>query len=118
MNQLTIFIALLINSNWHQWLWQKNTDISWFFNSVTNIVSIVGGSYKRHDALLEAQAIKIFKAISDGELMTRTDLNQESDLARASDTRWGSHYATLMSLINMFTSVIKVLELVHDDGPG
>ena len=50
--------------------------------------------------------------------MTRTGLNQESGLARASDTRWGSHYATLMSLINMFPSVIKVLELVRDDGLG
>ena len=52
-------------------------------------MNIVGGSYKRHDALLEAQAIKIFKAISDGELMTGIGLNQESGLARASDTRWG-----------------------------
>ena len=54
---------------------KKHSDISWFFNSVTNIVNIVGGSYKRHDALFEAQAIKIFKAISDGELMTRIGLN-------------------------------------------
>ena len=33
---------------------KKNSDISWFFNSVTNILNIVGRSCKRHDALLKA----------------------------------------------------------------
>ena len=46
-------------------------------------MNIVGGSYKRHDALLKAQVINIFKAISNGELMTRKCLNQESSPARA-----------------------------------
>ena len=54
---------------------KKHFDISWFFNFATNIVNIVRGSYKRHDALLEARAIKIFKAISDGVLMTKRGLN-------------------------------------------
>lgn len=39
-------------------------------------------------------------------------LNQESSLQRSSDTRWGSHYGTLMKLIILFPSVIDVLEVV------
>ena len=54
---------------------KKHLDISWFFNSVTNIFNIVGGSCKRYDALLENQAINILKTIIDGELMIGKGLN-------------------------------------------
>ncbi|XP_028108768.1 uncharacterized protein LOC114307572 [Camellia sinensis] len=43
-------------------------------------------------------------------------LNQETNLKRAGDTRWGSHYGTIINLILMFLSVIDVLEIVQEDG--
>jgi hypothetical protein len=43
-------------------------------------------------------------------------LNQEIVLARPGDTRWGSHHVTLVCLSQMWDSVIKVLQIVHEDG--
>ena len=31
------------------------------------------------------------------------------------DTRWGSHYGTLLRLINMFSAVIEVFEIIVED---
>nr|XP_028946821.1 uncharacterized protein LOC103417557 [Malus domestica] len=64
----------------------------------------------------ERQQTKVMEAIRDYELPSGQGLNQETSLKRASDTRWGSHYGTLVSLVNMFSSVIEVLEMIVDDG--
>ena len=56
------------------------------------------------------------EAIQNYKLPSGQGLNQETSLKRASDTRWSSHYGTLVSLINMFSSVIEVLEMIIDDG--
>ncbi|KAK1361659.1 hypothetical protein POM88_046133 [Heracleum sosnowskyi] len=44
------------------------------------------------------------------EFPTGKGLNQEATLKRAGDTRWGSYYTTLLSLIRLFNPVIGVLE--------
>ncbi|GAA0163198.1 hypothetical protein LIER_19121 [Lithospermum erythrorhizon] len=41
---------------------------------------------------------------------TGTGLNQELYLARAGDTRWGSHFRVLLRLKKLFTPVVEVLE--------
>ncbi|KAL7111397.1 hypothetical protein ACP275_05G084500 [Erythranthe tilingii] len=58
---------------------------------------------------------KILEALDMGEISTGRGLNQETNLKRAGDTRWSSHYNTLLSLINMFGAVIDVLELIGRD---
>ncbi|XP_031265630.1 uncharacterized protein LOC116124058 [Pistacia vera] len=65
---------------------------------------------QRRDLLNEKQALKVKKAIESGELSTGQGLNQDTSLKRPGETRWGSHYGTLLSLINLFSSVIEVLE--------
>ena len=59
---------------------------------------------------------EVRKAIGKGEIATGTGLNQELSLQRPGDTRWNSHYRTLVGLSKMFPSVVKVLEYVEDDG--
>ncbi|KAL5582890.1 hypothetical protein UlMin_015332 [Ulmus minor] len=59
---------------------------------------------------------KIAEALESGEILSRRGLNQEISLKRPGDTRWGSHYGTLISLIALFSSVIDVLAIVADDG--
>ena len=54
--------------------------------------------------------------MNSGELSSGQGLNQETSLKRAGDTRWGSHYGTIMNLILMFSSVIEVLEFVEENG--
>ena len=59
---------------------------------------------------------EVRKPIGKGEIATGTGLNQELSLQRPGDTRWNSHYRTLVGLPKMFPSVVKVLEYVEDDG--
>ena len=37
-------------------------------------------------------------------------------LKRPRDTRWSSHYGTLVNFIHMFSSVIDVIETIIEDG--
>ncbi|XP_057468721.1 uncharacterized protein LOC130757922 [Actinidia eriantha] len=97
---------------------KKHYDVSWFFNLISNVLNVVGGSCKRHDTFLEIQAAEVYKALNAGELESGRGLNQESNLARPSDTRWSSHYETLISVIKMFPAIIGVLEKIREDGDG
>ncbi|KAJ9564549.1 hypothetical protein OSB04_000515 [Centaurea solstitialis] len=82
----------------------------------SNVVNVVGGSCKRRDLLQEQQVVKVFEALNSGEISSGRGLNQETSLTRAGDTRWGSHYGTLVSLIALFSSVIDVLQMIGEDG--
>ncbi|CAL5432198.1 unnamed protein product [Camellia sinensis] len=93
---------------------KKHIDVVELFCSV--IVNVVGGSCKRRDALRDAQFAKITEALDNGELRSGRGLNQETSLKRAGDTRWGSHFGTIINLILMFSSSIDVLEIFEEDG--
>ncbi|XP_076900644.1 uncharacterized protein LOC143554854 [Bidens hawaiensis] len=51
-----------------------------------------------------------------GEIKTGKGLNQEVSLVRAGDTRWGSHYRTITSLLKLFPEVVEVLKFIKVDG--
>ncbi|XP_073137936.1 uncharacterized protein [Henckelia pumila] len=95
---------------------KNHINIASLFHVLCNIVNVVGGSCKRHDALREKQAARIIKALENEEITKGRGLNQESTLVRPSDTWWGSHYSTLLSLIQMFGSLIDVLDEIVEDG--
>ena len=80
------------------------------------MVNIVGSSSKQVDILKEKQADSIAKALENDEIASGKGLNQCMSLKCASDTHWGSHYSTLVSLSTMFSSTIQVLETIVDDG--
>jgi hypothetical protein len=40
---------------------------------------------------------------------------QATSLARPGETRWGSHYKTLLCIESMWDAAIEVLEIVHQD---
>ncbi|XP_033515332.1 uncharacterized protein [Nicotiana tomentosiformis] len=82
---------------------------------VSNVLNIVGGSFKRMDDLRESQAEKVQEALDMGELETGRGLNQELGLARAADTRWGSHYKSFKNFISMFGSIIDVIDTIVVD---
>ncbi|XP_028061892.1 uncharacterized protein LOC114265320 [Camellia sinensis] len=83
---------------------------------VSNVVNVVGASCKRRDIVREKQAAKVAKALNTRELSSGQGLNQETNLKRTGDTRWGSHYGPLVSLASMFSTVIDVLEMISEDG--
>ena len=83
---------------------------------VSNLVTIVGGSCKRRDALRDAQFVKIKEDLENGVRRSGQGLNQETNLKRLGDTRWGSYYGTILNLILMFSAVVDVLEIIEEDG--
>ncbi|CAL2278140.1 unnamed protein product [Prunus armeniaca] len=87
-----------------------NENIATFFTTASSVVNIIGASCKRRDALREQQQKDIMKALEMGR-----GLNQEITLKRPCDTRWNSHYDTLLSINTMFHPVVKVLEWIVDD---
>ena len=42
-------------------------------------------------------------------------MNQETNLKRIGDTRWGSYYETILNLILMFSTIVNVLEIIEED---
>ncbi|XP_050211757.1 uncharacterized protein LOC126661918 [Mercurialis annua] len=71
--------------------------ISDFFDLMAHLLIVVGVSCKRRDKLLE-------------------DLIQEVSIKRSGDTCWGSHYASLLNIMTIFSSIIYVLEDVERHG--
>ncbi|KAH7655708.1 Ribonuclease H-like protein [Dioscorea alata] len=95
----------------------KNEDsVASLFQNVGCLLNVVGASCKRYDILRESQASRVAKALKNDELASGKGLNQEISLKRAGDTRWGSHYGTLLNLIILFPFVIDVLENVGENG--
>jgi hypothetical protein len=45
----------------------------------------------------------------------REKRDQNTNLVRPGDTRWGSHFTTLLHIESMWDSVIKVLSMIHED---
>ncbi|XP_029150132.1 uncharacterized protein [Arachis hypogaea] len=95
---------------------KKQVEIALLFNLLTNLCNVVGASCKRRDMLRDSQMTKTIEALKSGEISSGRGLNQETALKRAGDTRWGSHYETILRLISLFPSVVNVLEYVEEDG--
>ncbi|XP_074296855.1 uncharacterized protein LOC141627511 [Silene latifolia] len=92
-----------------------HVDVVWFFDLVSDVVNVIGSSCKRRDVFRELRAIRIAQAISNGEIETGKGLNQELGIKRSGDTRWGSHYRSLLNLQESFLDVIYVLEFIYND---
>jgi hypothetical protein len=87
-----------------------------FFYMISVLFNVVdGGSCKRKDMIREKHRDDIQKAIGSGQISTSTWLNQDQTLKIAGDTRWGSHYRTLSSIVKLFPSIILVLKYVEKE---
>jgi len=84
---------------------------------VSLLINVAGASCKRKDMIRESQQERVSKAICSGQLTSGTRLNQEQSLQRAGDTRWSSHYKTLLRISSLFPDVIEVLKYVEKEGP-
>ena len=86
-----------------------------FFDQISILLNIVGVSCKRHDMLRNARLENVKKALECGEIESGTGLHQETGLPRPGDTRWGSHYKTVCSIITMYEAIHDVLVDLGDD---
>ncbi|XP_076881542.1 uncharacterized protein LOC143529689 [Bidens hawaiensis] len=81
------------------------------FNSKNQVCS----ASKRHDELQNAKGVEIKELLELGEIKLGKGENQATTLRRAGDTRWGSHYRYVCSLLNMFHSTHVVLKEIIND---
>ncbi|XP_023766503.2 uncharacterized protein LOC111915032 [Lactuca sativa] len=86
-----------------------------FFTNLIFTINVVCASSKRHDDLQKAKATEIEHLLEIGEIESGKGLNQIGTLRRASDTRWGSHFRSVCSLLNMFDCTRVVLQGIIDD---
>jgi hypothetical protein len=82
---------------------------------IYSLLNVVGGLAKRRDMIRDINHEQVTKALGCGELETGRGLNQDQCLQRPGDTRWSSHYKTLKSLVDMFSTIVQVLEFVEND---
>jgi hypothetical protein len=92
-----------------------NADCKTFFDQISILLNIVGVSCKRHDMLRNARLENLKKALDCGDLESGSGLHQEMGLPRPGDTRWGSHYKTICSIITIYSSIHDVLIELGDD---
>ena len=95
---------------------KKNVNCNWLFDVLANLLNVVGASCKRRDLIRKHQAQVVAQALEVGEIESGSGWNQERGLSRPGDTRWGSHYKCLISIINLFPSIVKVLEEIGENG--
>ncbi|KAG6674257.1 hypothetical protein I3842_15G033100 [Carya illinoinensis] len=87
-----------------------------FFSNLNFIINVVGASCKRHDELQAAQATHIAHMIAIDELESGKGANQIGTTKRAGDSRWGSHFYSICSLLRMFEATYSVLETIIKEG--
>jgi hypothetical protein len=95
---------------------KNHLQLATFFSVVSNIVTVASASCRRHDLLRERQVVELATALFGDDIPTGRGLNQELSLRRAGDTRWGSHYGSLLRLIQLYPAVISVIGAVMEDG--
>ncbi|KAK5812853.1 hypothetical protein PVK06_028296 [Gossypium arboreum] len=89
---------------------QGGYSYSSFFSYLTGIINLVASLIKRDDQLRDIEASYIAELIGGGELETGKGKNQVDSLQFPSNTRWGSHLASLNSLMRMLDSICVVLQ--------
>ena len=80
------------------------------------IINIVVGFSKHNDELQHAQVKQVENMIASNEIETGKGANQIGSLQQARDTRWGSHFQSICSLIKMFDVICKVINTISEKG--
>ncbi|PNX79290.1 repressor of the inhibitor of the protein kinase-like protein [Trifolium pratense] len=86
-----------------------------FFDKLTMIINVVTSSTKRHDELQAAQVTENQYMVDIKEIMTGKGANQIGTLNRPGDTRWGSHFRSICSVINMYEATCHVLKKLQKE---
>ncbi|CAL1389331.1 unnamed protein product [Linum trigynum] len=89
----------------------KVCDPIWdFFSILDCIINVVKASPKRIRELQAIHKKDLDGMLDAGEIQSGQGANQMTSLKRSGPTRWGSHYHSILSIINMFNATCVVLE--------
>ncbi|XP_057247548.1 uncharacterized protein LOC125492729 [Beta vulgaris subsp. vulgaris] len=87
----------------------------WLFLDVLPLLlNFVGGSPKRKEFLRQNQRTRVVEALSSGEIESGTGLNQEKSLSRPGDTRWGSHFKTIVNVLDLYRPILESLDAIAE----
>jgi hypothetical protein len=92
-----------------------NVGCATFFCQVSRLLNIIGVSCKHHDMLRDVRVENLIKSLELGEMESGSGLNQQMGLARPSETRWGSHYKTILHIVDMYATIHEVLMTLGKD---
>ncbi|XP_047340898.1 zinc finger MYM-type protein 1-like [Impatiens glandulifera] len=95
---------------------EKEVSIWLFFSKLNSICNLINASPKCHVELHFAQRNEIAHMVATGERDTGRGCNQIGNLLRSGKTRWSSNFDSLCSMVDMYGSVITVLENMVDEG--
>ncbi|XP_016544506.2 uncharacterized protein LOC107844652 [Capsicum annuum] len=95
---------------------KKHLLVDDFFAIISNVLNVVGASFKRRDQLRNHHAEMLEQLLESGEVQSGKGLNQERGLQRPGDTRWGSYFRTLDNFIVLFSSIVHVLDAIKCGG--
>ncbi|XP_049931919.1 uncharacterized protein LOC116247624 [Nymphaea colorata] len=85
-----------------------------FFSTLEELSNFFTTLCGRLELVQEVELMEIAKALELGELKIGQGLNEEISFKQPGYTQ-GSHYVALINLLNMYSSVIKVLEYFADN---
>ncbi|CAL8991305.1 unnamed protein product [Prunus brigantina] len=85
---------------------------------LTNIVNFVSASAKRRNELNLIRKAELKELLDSGKLETGRGLNQGRSLKRAGATRWGSHSASIISLMSLFKETKILLQEISEHEPN
>lgn len=91
-----------------------------FFSYLTLTVNIIDSSPKKHDKFRGIQAVELAERLAidnddDDEFEIGKGKNQIRTSKRAGDTRWGSHFGSLSSLMDLFSATCSVIKDMIND---
>lgn len=94
---------------------KKNSDYAWLFvNVLAPLLNFVGGSQNRKEFLWQKQAQRVVDALSLGELKAESGLKQQCGLGRPCDTRRGSHFKTILNVLNLYPTILEWLDTIGE----
>lgn len=89
---------------------KKHFEVGDFFDKLSLLLNVVEISWKRKDMMREKHREKLKELIRKRDIGTGCGIHQEISLQRPGSTCWGSHYKTLLSLTELFSIVLEMLE--------
>nr|XP_043611711.1 zinc finger MYM-type protein 1-like [Erigeron canadensis] len=94
---------------------KNHIEINDFFDAVSKLLNVIGVSYKRRDKLREKYATQVVASLAEGDIESGKGQNQEVGIKRPCDTRWGSHFASLLNIKIIYSSICEVLSDIKED---
>ncbi|KAK4722628.1 hypothetical protein R3W88_012861 [Solanum pinnatisectum] len=90
---------------------KKHLDVEDFFDHVSNVLNVVGGSFKRRDLLRDHQAKKLEQLFESGEVQKGQGLHQERGLQRPGDT-----HQDIVNAVEFLNITKKRLQDMRENG--